>query len=53
VHGLTAGTDAGTWLFEGAATMAVLAVAALTGLRVSQSRRPAGSRRPVRLTASS
>jgi len=30
VHALTAGTDAGTWAFEGAATLAVLAVGGLT-----------------------
>ena len=39
-HALTAGTDTGTWLFEGVATAAVLAVAGLTGLRVAQSTRP-------------
>jgi hypothetical protein len=48
VHGLTAGTDRGTWLFEGAATIAVLAVAGLTALRIRQAQRPRPSRVPAR-----
>ena len=50
VHGLTAGTDAGTWAFEGAATLAVLAVAGLTALRIQQAQQPRPRRVPVRPT---
>jgi hypothetical protein len=40
VHGLTAGTDAGSLAFVGSAAAAILVVAGLTGLRIDQSRRP-------------
>ena len=36
VHALTAGTDGGSWVFELVATTAILAVAGLTALRISQ-----------------
>jgi hypothetical protein len=48
IHGLTAGTDTGAWLFEGVATIAVLAVAGLTALRIHQAQRPRPSRVPAR-----
>jgi predicted ferric reductase len=47
VHGLTAGTDAGMWAFEVAATVAVLAVAGSTALRIKQAQQP----RPPRVPA--
>jgi predicted ferric reductase len=59
VHMMTAGTDAGTWLVGGAVTVAVTAVSALTGIRVSAAtsggtagehgRGGGGSRRPLRV----
>jgi len=39
VHALTAGTDAGSWLFVTAATTSVLAVAALTAKRIAEATR--------------
>lgn len=40
VHAFTAGTDAHTWMVEGAMAAAVLAVGSLTALRVRQARTP-------------
>jgi len=40
VHGLTAGTDARSWLFQGTAAAVVLLVAALTGKRVLEATHP-------------
>jgi predicted ferric reductase len=39
-HAVTAGTDAGTWLFQGVVVVAVVTVAGLTGLRVRQAVEP-------------
>ncbi|MDQ1373615.1 MAG: hypothetical protein QOJ09_953 [Actinomycetota bacterium] len=39
-HAFTAGTDTGTWLFEGVAVAAIVAIAALTGLRIEQASSP-------------
>jgi predicted ferric reductase len=41
IHGLSAGTDAGTWTFEVLAALATIGVVALTGLRIASDRRPA------------
>jgi predicted ferric reductase len=39
-HALTAGTDTATWLFEGVAVVAIVAIAGLTGLRIEQATSP-------------
>jgi DMSO/TMAO reductase YedYZ heme-binding membrane subunit len=44
VHGLTAGTDAGTWLFEAAVAVATLVIGGLTVVRIRQSQRPPSPR---------
>ena len=43
IHGFTAGTDSGSILFVGGAVLAILAVTALTGLRLEQARRSAAA----------
>jgi DMSO/TMAO reductase YedYZ heme-binding membrane subunit len=47
VHGITAGTDGRTWLFEGVAATAVLAVSALTAVRIDQATSRPGPTLPV------
>ena len=51
VHGLSAGTDARSWLFQGVATGVVLLVAGLTGKRVLEATRPKPARPPRRPAA--
>jgi DMSO/TMAO reductase YedYZ heme-binding membrane subunit len=46
-HALTAGTDTGTWMFEGTVVVAVVAIAALTGLRIEQASSPPALPRPA------
>jgi predicted ferric reductase len=52
IHGLTAGTDTGTWLFEGVAAVAISAVAALTALRIARDTRRPARPLPPRIHAS-
>jgi predicted ferric reductase len=49
IHGLTAGTDTGTWVFEAVAALAITAVTALTGLRIARDTRKGGRSGPAGL----
>jgi predicted ferric reductase len=52
VHALMAGTDTGTWLFEGIAALAIAAVTTLTALRVARETRKGSGPGPGRLVRS-